>query len=305
MTNDKSPTTEPKLASLKDSASKQYVRIAKDYFSPKNQGVSQPAVLKGAIWIVLLMSVGIMLPELLSERKRQEIAEAINPPQRASNDQDFQFPPLHSSDGRERKRSDDERRLNAPPVQRIKSIDLRTLNEPPPGSEVSGVLVSGGANGNVKVRLTENLVLNGDIYAARNSVLIGVGSSSDQRLFIRFSRLVSPEGKSRKIMAEAYDIKDRIRGLNGKKVSDQVFKIAASSALIFMGGVADALQENSSGSLGYQRKSMRDAALSGVAQATTEHGRRYLDSLDHDNRIEVQKETELIVIFGNGDDKNE
>jgi hypothetical protein len=302
MTNDKPPSTEPKLASLQDAANKQYVRIAKDYFAPKNKGVTVPDAVKPIIWVILLMSIALMLPELFSERKRQEIAEVINPPQNSTNSQDLQFPPLHSSEGGERKKSDADRKGSAP-VQRIKSIDLRALGEPPPGSEVSGVLVSGGANGTVKVRLTENLVLNGDTYAAKNSILIGTGSSSDQRLFIRFTRLISPEGKSRKIMAEAYDFKDRIRGLNGKKVSDQVFKIAASSALIFMGGVADALQDNSSGGLGYQRKSMRDAALSGVAQATTEHGRRYLDSLDQDNRIEVQKETELVVIFGNGDDK--
>jgi len=305
MTNDTDKSSAPTLATIAEAAEKQYTRIAKDYFAPKDKGVTLSSARKCFLWITLLMSVGIMLPQLLSERKRQEVATEINP--QAINDEgkNIAVPPIQNGNREEGKNSGGGGRFRIQPPQKIKPIDLRSLTEPPPGSEVKAALVSGGANGTVKVRLIEDLILNGDSYAPRNSVLIGRGSSAEDRLFITFTRLVSPEGKSRKVLAQAYDINDNIRGLNGKRVSDQVFKIAASSALIFLGGVADSLQEGSTGPFGNQRRSLRDAALGGVAQSTTEHGKRYLDSLDRDSRVEVKKETNLIVIFESGDDKNE
>jgi len=302
MTNDP-PTAPSSLASIEEAGEKQYSSVAKDYFSPKHKGVSLSAAKKASLWVMLAMCLVIMLPQILSERKRQEVAEEIRPQDRPGTE--IQIPAVQSSKGLEEQKPNGDTKRQILPVQKIKAIDLRTLAEPPPGSEVMAILASAGANGTVKVRLTEDLILNGDIYASKNSVLIGNGQSSEDRLYIKFNRLVSPEGRSRKIVAEAFDLKDRERGLSGKKVSDQVFKIAASSALIFLGGVADSLQESTSGPFGSGRRSLRDAALSGIAQATTEHGRRYLDSLDRDNRIEVQQKSELLVIFESGDDKND
>ena len=305
MTNDKTPSL--KLGNIND-AEKNYVTVAKNYFAPKPKGASLSLVKKVFLWVALLMSFGIMLPQLTSERKRQEVAQEIIAEQGGSKaNGEISVPSIHSDDGKRNngQKSDSSGGQRRQPVEKIKSIDLRVQNTPPPGSETFATLMSGGANGMVKAQLLEDLVINSDIYAAKNSILIGTGSSTEQRLFIKFSRIVSPEGKSKKVSAQAYDFGDHIRGLVGKKVSDRMFKIAASSALIFLGGVADSLQDNDQGIFGAPKKSLRDAALGGVAQATTEHGKRYLDELDKDNQIEVKRETQFVVIFEDGEDKNE
>jgi len=306
MTEDKNQ--ELKLSTISE-AQKNYVSIARNYFSPKGKGANLSLLKKIFLWSSLLMSLGIMLPQVLSESKRQEVAEEIMADHnKATGSEQIEIPAIQNDDGSRGKKtpSDSGGGGKRQSVDKIKSIDLRSQGSPPAGSEAFATLISGGANGMVKAMLSENLTLNGDLYAAKNSVLIGKGSSSEQRLFVKFTRIVSPEGKSKKISAQAYDFSDRIRGLIGKKVSDRMFKIAASSALIFLGGMADTMQSNEPNMTGTApRKSMRDAALGGVAQATTEHGRRYLEELDRDNRIEVKSETQFVVIFEDEEDKNE
>lgn len=306
MTDDKNQ--ELKRATT-DEAQKNYISIAKNYFSPKGKGANLSLLKKIFLWASLLMSLGVMLPQVLSESKRQEVAEEIRADQSKTYDKDMvAVPPIQNDDGRRNKKTSSESGSGnkRQSVDKIQSIDLRTQVSPPAGSESFATLISGGANGMVKAMLSENLMLNGDLYAAKNSILIGKGTSSDQRLFIQFSRIVSPEGKAKKISAQAYDFSDRIRGLIGKKVSDRMFKIAASSALIFLGGMADSMQSSEPNMLGSApKKSMRDAALGGVAQATTEHGRRYLEEINQENRIEVKSETQFVVIFEDEEDKNE
>ncbi len=306
MTDDKNQ--ELKRATT-DEAQKNYISIAKNYFSPKGKGANLSLLKKMFLWASLLISLGVMLPQVLSESKRQEVAEEIRADQSKTYDKDMvAVPPIQNDDGTRNKKTSSESGSGNKrhSVDKIQSIDLRTQVSPPAGSESFATLISGGANGMVKAMLSENLMLNGDLYAAKNSILIGKGTSSDQRLFIKFSRIVSPEGKAKKISAQAYDFSDRIRGLIGKKVSDRMFKIAASSALIFLGGMADSMQSSEPNMLGSApKKSMRDAALGGVAQATTEHGRRYLEEINQDNRIEVKSETQFVVIFEDEEDKNE
>lgn len=306
MTDDKNQ--ELKLSTIAE-AQKSYITIAKNYFSPKGKGANLSLLKKIFLWASLLMSLGVMLPQILSESKRQEVAEEIRADQNMSSGNDMVIvPPIQNDDGKSNKKipNDSGGGNKWRSVDKIQSIDLRAQGSPPAGSETFATLISGGANGMVKAMLSENLMLNGDLYAAKNSILIGKGTSSDQRLFVKFSRIVSPEGKSKKISAQAYDFSDRIRGLIGKKVSDRMFKIAASSALIFLGGMADSMQTSEPNMLGSApKKSMRDAALGGVAQATTEHGRRFLEEIDQDNRIEVKSETQFVVIFEDEEDKNE
>lgn len=303
-----SKTQELKLAKIED-AHKNYVTIARNYFAPKGKGANLSLLRKLFLWGSLLMSIGLMLPQLLSESKRQEVAQEIIAEQNKNEGSDKVYiPPIQNDESRFKNKNTD---LSQPAskkksIDRIQSIDLRSQTEPPAGSETFAVLMSGGSNGLVKAKMSDDLILNGDLYAAKNSVLIGQGSSTDQRLFIKFNRLVSPEGKSKKIKAQAYDNSDRIRGLIGKKVSDRIFKIAASSALIFLGGMAESMQTSEPSLYGSApKKSIRDAALGGVAQATTEHGKKYLQEIDQDNRIEVKSETQFVVIFEDNEDKNE
>lgn len=302
----KNEFAQSKLATIDDVYKNTYTFVAKDYFKIKKDGL-KASIAKKIFWFVAcLVILSLVTPQLVSERHRQEVAQELRSDEKSANDSQMQIPSIYNEDPNSPKSRPSEGPSNRPRIDKIKSIDLRTVIDPPPGAEVNAVLVSGGANGTVKVKITQNLLVNGEVYAQAGSLLIGTGSSTDKRLYVNFNRLVSFEGKSKKISAQAFDFKDRIRGLNGNRVSDHVFKIAASSALIFLSGLSESLQDNqeNSGLVG-KRKSLRDAALGGVAQASSEHGKRILDDMNNDTQIEVPKETELVVIFDSKEDAND
>lgn len=302
----KDNVVETKLATTKDLHKDTYEFTAKDYFELKKNGLTTSNTKRLFWFLTTLILLATITPQLVSERNRQELAEEIRAQERPEVNLKIQIPSIQNEGPNLiRGRNDSDGVKPRQPVSKIKTIDLRAMMEPPPGAEVNAVLVSGGANGTVKVKTTQDLVLNDESYAQAGSLLIGTGSSTDKRLYVTFNRIISPEGKAKSIYAQAYDFKDRIRGLKGKKVSDQIFKIATSSALIFLSGLSESMQESQSiGTIAGQRKSLRDAALGGVAQASSEHGKRMLDELNNDSQIEVQKETELVVIFDSKEDRN-
>lgn len=191
-----------------------------------------------------------------------------------------------------------------PIIEKIRPVSLSTTSGIPPGAEVLAQLASGGANGMVKARTLEVLMTDGELILPKGTVLLGKGSSSDDRLYISFRRAILPDRTEMKIKALAYDEKDRIIGLKGQKISDYAFKLAASSGLIFLGGVADGMREDySSNPFAQRRPTMRDAALNGISTATSDLSHEMLDSMKNSQeRVVVDHSTRLIVIFGDTDD---
>ena len=164
------------------------------------------------------------------------------------------------------------------PVERIKSVKLGPEIKIPAGSEVFVTLTSGGANGMLKAILPEGLKTDGEVFLPPGTVLLGSGASSNERLFMDFSKAVLPDHTNLKIKALAYDSGDRILGVKGNKVSDYAFRLAASSGLIFLGGMADGLREEVSLAPGERRRhSTRDAALNGVTTAASEVGKDMIE----------------------------
>jgi hypothetical protein len=161
------------------------------------------------------------------------------------------------------------------------------------------VLTSGGANGMVKATLTEGLKSDGEVVLPANTVLLGAGTSSEDRLFMEFSKAILPDKTTMKIKALAYDKEDRILGVKGKKISDYAFKLAASAGMIFLGGMADGMREEVSLVPGERRRpSVRDSALTGVTTATSEVGKDMLEKMkSSDSRIEVAHATSILLIF--------
>ncbi len=183
--------------------------------------------------------------------------------------------------------------------EKVQVLNLSTLSGVPTGTEVRAVLSSGGSNGLVTARLTEAVVASGETIFERGSVLFGHGQSSDERLFIEFKKVIRPDKTEVKVLAEAFDEKDRLQGLKGKKISDYAFKIAASSGLIFLGGLADGMRDDVNVSpFVTKRPTMRDAALNGVTTATAEQGKAMLDKMNNEQaRVEVKSETPIVIIF--------
>jgi hypothetical protein len=121
-------------------------------------------------------------------------------------------------------------------------------------------------------------------------------------LFVDFRKAVFRDGKSISVSAQAYDASDTIVGLKGSRVGDMTLKVAASSGLYFLSGMAAGLGAPQYDDLGRaKRPSTEQAALNGVAQASGEQAKAYME--DMKNRpplIEVKKGTIFVVTFDGG-----
>jgi hypothetical protein len=163
----------------------------------------------------------------------------------------------------------------------IKVFNLRSLTDLPIGTEAQAVLDSGASNGIVKARLVNPMLVDGEPALPEGTVVFGHGKSTEERLFIEFTKAILPSGESYSIIAQAFDGSDRILGLKGSAVGSKTKKLAMGMALGFMGGMADGLQNTSGSSIFsvQQTPSIRNAALAGSAKATLDQSNLYLDQV--------------------------
>lgn len=169
----------------------------------------------------------------------------------------------------------------------------------PPGTFIKAELVSGASNGLVKAILKEPISINGETLADAGMVVIGQGNSSDDRLSIRFTRLVSREGVTDTIDAQAADLEDKTPGLKGSKVGAEALKLVAGIGLNFVGGMSEGLQE-ARGEQGVMVKppTVQNALLQGAARASIDESRELLnDARNAKPRIEVGAGTEFYLLF--------
>ena len=184
----------------------------------------------------------------------------------------------------------------------IEVLSFVSAKEIPPGAEGKAVLLTGATNGLIKARLTEPVKVDGVSLLDTGVLLIGQGRSTEERLYVDFKKAVFRDGKSVNISAQAYDSSDTIVGLKGSLVGDMGLKLAASSGLNFLSGMAVGLKAPAYDEYGRPlRPSVGDAALNGVAQATSEQAKSYMDAIK--NRppiIEVKAGTVFTVTFDGG-----
>ena len=197
--------------------------------------ISSSAV-KHSAWVIGFLVVATQIYSALEPSFKKSTVVLFAPPQLRSDVEATYVPQI--MDAKRDATIDRDRQASRargrplPIVERIKPVNLSGLQGIPSGSEAVAQLISGGANGMVKAQLVEILKSSGDILFPRGTVLIGKGSSSDDRLYIAFRKAIKPDGQESKIKAQAYDEKDRIVGLKGKKISDYAFRLAASAGLI-------------------------------------------------------------------------
>ncbi len=168
-----------------------------------------------------------------------------------------------------------------------------------PGAEARAILLSGATNGMIKAQLTEALKVDGVSLLDSSTLLIGEGQSSEERLFIRFNKAVFKNGKFIRISAQAYDPNDRILGLKGSRVGDYTMKLAASSGLYFLSGLASGMKTEEVPIPGQVVKPhVSDAALNGLSTAASEQAKQYLEQMKSKSPvIEVKAGSVFIVTF--------
>jgi hypothetical protein len=170
----------------------------------------------------------------------------------------------------------------------------------PPGTMGTARLATGASNGPVRAELLEPMTFNGQTYVEAGTVLIGSGSSTEERLFIRFNQMVFRDGSVKTIQAQAYDSEDKIPGLKGSKVGNFALNLAGSIGLNFSGGLSDGLQEQEvTGGVAVRKNTVKNAFLNGASVAALDQSKELMSSLKNKQPIiEVPAGTSIVVVVG-------
>jgi hypothetical protein len=156
-------------------------------------------------------------------------------------------------------------------------------------------LLSGASDGLVRAVLTKDLIVAGDVYLRQGTTLLGTGTSGEERLMIKFAKLVFKNGQSMRTSAIACDPADKIPGIKGSDVRGQSARIAGAIGLGFLGGAAMGMQKDQSEN---EDPSTRDAMLNGVSVASLEQARSMTEDIKNTRpKIEVERGTEFYVMF--------
>lgn len=205
-------------------------------------------------------------------------------------------------------RGDDVRRINqqrsrtpqAPQVFSGPKLIARSNKvKVPPGTEAKAVLVSGASNGLVKVKLLDDVSVAGENFLQAGTILIGQGSSSEERLFVHFTKAVTEDGSVSTIEGEIADAKDRTVGLKGSFWARSGGRIVAGASLNFIAGASDALQDKR-GEQGavITKPTLGNAALNGTARAAIEESKEIASKYKNSPPpIEIRAGTEVAIIF--------
>lgn len=171
--------------------------------------------------------------------------------------------------------------------------------EIPPGTLVRAELVTGASNGAVKAILKDAVRVNGETLIEAGSTILGRGASTEDRLFVSFTKVLHKEGDISQVTAEAADIADKTMGLKGSRVASRAIKLAANVGLKFIAGATSALQETEGQSgVAVKKPTMKNAFLNGAAESALEQSNQIASEYKNSAPvIEVKAGTEFFLFF--------
>lgn len=248
-----------------------------------------------------IVFAALMIPQLFVEEPSMKTAERSKPTLNSETQPSSQNSSLEKYNPTEKPTKTRESRavrvFTAPQVvARPRNVAI------PPGAMVNAVLVSGASNGLVRAELTDSLTQSGETLLEEGAVLVGQGSSTEERLFVSFTQAVFRDGSIAKVEGQACDRSDKIVGLKGSKIGNKLLNIVGSIGLGFVGGFSEGLQE-SQGQQGVaiRTPSLKNALLNGTATTALEQSKALMSDLkDQKPIIEVQANEPICVIFGGG-----
>jgi hypothetical protein len=172
----------------------------------------------------------------------------------------------------------------------------------PPGAMTEARLVSGASNGLIRAEVTESLSLNGESLLPEGTILVGQGSSNEERLLVGFSQAVFKDGSVAGIQGQACDTSDRIVGLKGSKIGNKAINIAGSIGLGFIGGFSEGLQDTQGmQGVAIRTPSLKNALLNATGVTALEQSKNLMSDLKEQRPvIEVPAGESICVIFGGG-----
>lgn len=186
----------------------------------------------------------------------------------------------------------------------LQKIDRKRTMQIPPGQMLKAVLVTGASNGTVRAETKDSLVLQGETLIPEGSTLLGVGQSTEERLFIHFKKIVFKDGTFANIDAQAMDENDKTVGLSGaSKFKRYAMKYGAAIGLNFVGGMAEGLQDRTV--IGQQivtKPDAKNALLNGASRATYEMANETITDLrNQPPAINIPAGREILIVFDSGE----
>lgn len=169
----------------------------------------------------------------------------------------------------------------------------------PPGTEAAAVLLTGASNGLVKVKLKNDVTVAGENFLPAGAVLIGQGTTNDDRLFVHFTKAVTDDATVATIEAEIADGSDKTVGLKGSFWATHGGRLAAGAGLNFIAGASAALQDTQ-GQFGavVTKPTMRNAILNGTAQAALQESNDIASKYKNSPpAVEIRAGTNVVIIF--------
>jgi hypothetical protein len=248
-----------------------------------------------------IVFAALMIPQLFVEDPSVKTVERSKPTLNSDASPAIQSNSLEKYDPTERPA-----KVKGPRVVRLftaPQVVARPRNVAiPPGAMVNAVLVSGASNGLVRAELTDSLIQSGETLLEEGAVLVGQGSSTEERLFVSFTQAVFRDGSIAKVEGQACDRSDKIVGLKGSKIGNKLLNIVGSIGLGFVGGFSEGLQETQGQQgVAVRTPSLKNALLNGTATTALEQSKALMSDLkDQKPIIEVQANEPICVIFGGG-----
>jgi hypothetical protein len=267
----------------------------------KKDGKKQTFIPKRFLWIIGTLFLFVVIATFFQTPPHQESTQSSFPmPQFSgvSSTQQIDVPRIEEFEASFQNHLGFTRQKQTPKYSAPQLVTRPKLGQIPPGLMAKAVLSSGASNGMVRAELTENIQINGEILIEAGTVFVGHGSSTDERLFISFDKIVLHDGAVESIRAQACDVTDKIVGIKGSKIGTHAWKIAGGVGLGFIGGLSTGLQDShaENGAVVHD-STLRNAMLNGAATAALEESRDIMSSVkDKASVIEVKEGIPIYIM---------
>jgi len=271
----------------------------------KTEGTSLKS---GGIILIVALLIGVLLVFMTDPPKKARDSTSFETPQTGTPQQTVDVPQATPPEERPPKADPKNKAADDGPPRISPALKLhgpQLIKRPhaaniPPGSTVHAILVTGASNGSgIKARVTESLEVGGETFIEEGSILLGTGQSTDRRLFIQFTQLVSKDGFADPVRAQAEDPEDSIVGIRGSNIGAQGTKLAAGIGLNFAGGLSEGLQDaDIEQGVAYRKPSIKNALLNGAARAALDQSRQMMSDVQNAQPlIEIPAGTKFTVTF--------
>ncbi len=167
----------------------------------------------------------------------------------------------------------------------------------PGGTLVKAQVLTQSPQGHIRAVLSEPVIIQGEEIISSGSTISGVGLSNDDRLHVRFNKMLDKSGKTYTIEALACDESDQALGIKGKKSTRAAWLMATSTGLSVLSQVSQGINSYSTPEETLEEQ-LKKRAVGEASKNTLEQSQNYLsDFKNQKTTIQVDSGTAIYILF--------